>query len=296
MTLDQLRVFVAVAERQHMTRAAEALNLAQSAVSATIAGLEGRYGAKLFDRIGRGIELTKVGSVFLEEARGVLDRAEAAELKLAELSGLKRGRLLVHASQTIASYWLPRHLVTFGRAHPGIAIRLVVGNTAEVAAAILAGTAELGLVEGPIKQPLLSATEIARDQLVLVVGPNHPWTAKRCISTDDLAEAEWVLRESGSGTRSVLEAALRNKGVATTALKVVLELPTNEAVRGAVGAGMGATAISASAAASGLEAGLLHKVDFDLPVRAFHLLRHIHRQPSHAAQAMAQIVSGAADA
>src|ERR1700674_1853491 len=125
MTLDQLRVFVAVAERQHVTRAAEALNLAQSAVSASIAGLEARHGTKLFHRVGRGIELTEAGGVFLNEARAVLARAEAAELVLSELGDLKRGTLAVQASQTIASYWLPRHLVAFRRAYPGIDIRWV---------------------------------------------------------------------------------------------------------------------------------------------------------------------------
>ena len=148
MTLEQLRVFVAVAERQHVTRAAEALNLAQSAASAAIAALEARHGTKLFNRVGRGIELTEAGTVFLAEARAVLARAEAAELILAELGGLQRGTLAIQASQTIASYWLPRHLVAFRRAYPAIDIRLAVGNTAQVAAAIHDGAAELGFVEG----------------------------------------------------------------------------------------------------------------------------------------------------
>src|SRR5690348_2953378 len=105
MTLEQLRVFVAVAERQHMTRAAESLHLAQSAVSAAIAALEARHGAKLFHRVGRGIELTEAGALFLNEARAVLARAEAAELVLSELGGLQRGTLAIHASKTIASSW-----------------------------------------------------------------------------------------------------------------------------------------------------------------------------------------------
>jgi DNA-binding transcriptional LysR family regulator len=118
MTLEQLRVFVAVAERQHVTRAAEALNLAQSAVSSAIAGLEARHEVKLFNRVGRGIELTQAGTLFLAEARAVLARAESAELVLSELGGLERGTLVVQASQTIASFWLPRHLVAFRRPIP----------------------------------------------------------------------------------------------------------------------------------------------------------------------------------
>jgi DNA-binding transcriptional LysR family regulator len=108
MTLEQLRVFVAVAERQHVTRAAEALNIAQSAASTSIAALEGRHGAKLFHRVGRGTELTEAGTLFLAEAHAVLARTEAAELALSELGYPKRGTLMVQASQTTASYWLPK--------------------------------------------------------------------------------------------------------------------------------------------------------------------------------------------
>src|SRR5258708_19985857 len=176
MTLEQLRVFVAVAERQHVTRAAEALNLAQSAVSSAIAGLEARHEVKLFNRVGRGIELTQAGTLFLAEARAVLARAESAELVLSELGGLERGTLVVQASQTIASFWLPRHLVTFRRVYPRIDIRLSIGNTAQVAAAIHAGTAELGFVEGEVMDPVLVPHPLPPHQLTVPLGPAHPLT------------------------------------------------------------------------------------------------------------------------
>jgi DNA-binding transcriptional LysR family regulator len=286
MTLDQLRVFVAVAERQHVTRAAEALNLAQSAVSASIAALEARHGTKLFHRVGRGIELTEAGAVFLTEARAVLARAEAAELVLSELGGLKRGTLAVQASQTIVSYWLPRYLVAFRRAYPGIDIRLTVDNTAQVATAIHQGTAELGFVEGVVDDPVLTSQEVGRDQLVIVVGPEHPWAAGGSVSPEQLLDSEWVLREAGSGTRSMFEAALEGFGIPPTQLRVALELASNEAVRSAVEAGMGATAISASVAAPSLEAGLLYQVGLPLPDRAFYVLRHVERYKSRAADAL----------
>ena len=291
MTLDQLRVFVAVAERQHVTRAARALNLAQSAASSAIAALEARFATKLFNRVGRGIELTEAGRLFLAEAKAVLARAEAAELALAEIGGLKRGTLSVQASQTIASYWLPRHLVAFRRAHPGIDIRLSVGNTAQVAAAVHEGQAELGFVEGAVNDPELSSATVAHDQLVLVVGPEHPWGRVGSVAPRDLTASEWVLREPGSGTRSAFEAALEGFGLALAALNVALELPSNEAVRAAVEAGMGATVISASVAAPSVEAGLLHRVGFALPDRAFHVLRHRERYRSRAADALLDLVA-----
>jgi DNA-binding transcriptional LysR family regulator len=291
MTLEQLRVFVAVAERQHVTRAAAALNLAQSAVSAAIAALEARHGATLFHRVGRGIELTEAGALFLHEARAVLARAEAAELVLADLGGLKRGTLAVQASQTIASYWLPRYLVAFRRAHPGIVIRLTIGNTAQVAAAVHEGVADIGFIEGAIDDPVLTVEQVARDQLVIVVGAEHPWVSSERIEPQRLIETEWVLREAGSGTRSEFESALERFGVSASLLKVALELPSNEAVRAAVESGLGATAISGAVAAPSLEAGLLHQVSFDLPERSFHVVRHAERHISRAVDALLSMVT-----
>src|SRR5580693_3714909 len=293
MTLEQLRVFVAVAERQHVTRAAAALNLAQSAASAAIAALEAQHGATLFHRVGRGIELTEAGRLFLVEARAVLARAEAAELVLSELGGLKRGTLTVQASQTIAGYWLPRHLVAFRRAHPGIDIRLGVGNTAQVATAVYEGAADVGFIEGVVDNPMLLTERVARDQLVIVAGIEHPWSGIDHLEQWRLVEVEWVLREPGSGTRSVFEAALQALGISPSELRVALELPSNEAVRGAVEAGLGAAAISASVAAPSLEAGLLHRVRFDLPERAFHVVRHVERHRSSAVSALLSIVTAA---
>jgi len=291
MTLEQLRIFIAVAERQHVTQAARALHLAQSAVSHAIASLEQRHDTKLFDRIGRRILLTEVGSAFLAEARAVLARAEAAERTLSEFGSLQRGTLAVQASQTIASYWLPRHLVGFRRAYPQIEIRLAIGNTAEVAAAIENGTVELGFVEGGVENEHFASTPVARDQLVVVVGPDHPWIGRRRLAGGDLLAGDWVLREPGSGTRSVFEEALARLGITPGALRVQLELPSNEAVRAAVEAGLGATAISASVAAPSLEAGLLHQVNFRLPERAFHVLRHRERYRSRAADALLAMVA-----
>jgi DNA-binding transcriptional LysR family regulator len=293
MTLEQLRIFVAVAEQQHVTRAARALNLAQSAASHTIAALEARHETRLFNRVGRRIELTEAGRMFLTEARAVLARAEAAELALSEFGSLKRGTLAIQASQTIAGYWLPRHLVSFRRAYPQIKIRLAIGNTAQVAEAVETGTAELGFVEGKVESEHFASTPVARDQLIVVAGPEHPWAGRSRLARGDLKKGEWVLREPGSGTRSVFEEAMANLGVDPRALRICLELPSNEAVRAAVEAGLGATAISASVAAPSIEAGLLHQVRFHLPEREFHVLRHRGRYQTRAATALLALMATA---
>ncbi|MCS0496903.1 LysR substrate-binding domain-containing protein [Ancylobacter sp. MQZ15Z-1] len=293
MTLDQLRIFVAVAERQHVTKAAQALNLAQSAASHAIAALEARHDTRLFNRIGRHIELTEAGAAFLLEARAVLARVERAELTLAEYGTLLRGTLAVQASQTIASYWLPRHLVAFRLAYPGIDIHLAVGNTTQVAAAVDSGAAEIGFVEAAVPSERFTLVPVARDQLIVLVPPGHPWEGRGDVTIAEMMAAEWVLREPGSGTRSVFEEAMRPHLRSGSGLRVVLELPSNEAVRAAVEAGMGATALSASVAAPSLEAGLLRQVPFPLPEREFYLLLNRERAPSRAAEALVNIVTDA---
>jgi DNA-binding transcriptional LysR family regulator len=125
----------------------------------------------------------------------------------------------------------------------------------------------------------------------VVVRPDHPWVGRARLKPRDLAEGEWVLREAGSGTRSVFEEAMAQLGIAPDRLHIVLELPSNEAVRGAVEAGLGATAISASVAAPSLEAGLLHQASFRLPDREFHVLRHRERYFSRAADALLELVA-----
>ncbi len=296
MTLDQLRVFVAVAERQHVTQAALALNVAQSAASNAIASLEATHKTKLFNRIGRHIELTDAGQAFLKEARAVLAAVDAAELALVEFGNLKRGILSVQASHTIAHYWLPRRLATFRRVHPEIEIRMSIGNTAQVAIAVENRVAELGFVEAAIHSEQVDSTAVARDQVIIVASPEHGLVKRRSIAPRDLLDVEWVLRERGSGTRAVFEVALAQSGIDPHALRVALELPSNEAVRAAVEAGLGAAVISASIAAPSLEAGLLEQVNFRLPEREFYVLIHRDRQPSHAARAFLAMLTSARDA
>ena len=219
----------------------------------------------------------------------MLARAEAAELVLSELGGLKRGTLAVQASQTIAGYWLPRHLVAFRRLHPAIELRLTIGNTAQVAAAVNDGIAELGFVEGVVNNQTLTSQLVARDQMVVVVGAGHAWGGRAAVTTEELAAGEWVLREPGSGTRAVLEQALAALGIVVP--NVALELPSNEAVRAAVEAGMGATALSATVATAALAAGTLRDVPFALPERDFRVLRHAGRYRSRAGDALLGMIS-----
>ncbi len=292
MTLDQLKIFLQVAEREHVTRAAEALHMTQSAVSGAISALEARHAVILFNRVGRRIELTEAGRLFVPEARAVLDRARSAEHLLADLAGAASGILRVHASQTVASYWLPSRLVSYHELFPRVDLRLTVGNTQSAAQAVLSGAAEIAVVEGETALTGLQRSKVAEDHLVLVVGNRHPWADGRRILPGDLLETNWIMREEGSGTRSAFEAHLSSLGIDPRSLSMVLELPSNEAAIAAVEAGTAATVLSSRAAEAHSLAGNLRIADFPMPTRQFWSLHHGERHVTRALRAMLELLGG----
>jgi DNA-binding transcriptional LysR family regulator len=289
MTLEQLRIFVAVAEREHVTQASLALNLTQSAVSAAIAAIERQYATQLFDRIGRRVALTSEGRVFLDEAKAVLARAAMAEATLAEFAGLRRGSLSLAASQTIGNYWLPKFIHRFAVRHPGVAMKLVIANTRAVAALTREGAADLGFIEGTVDDAALALESVGGDELVLVAAPGVELDVVE--PARGLRSARFVVREAGSGTRETFEAALPALGVGPHELDVVLELPSNEAVRSAAEAGAGVAALSKLVVENSLKAGILHKIPIALPMRRFFALRLKERRLSAAAQAFCALLA-----
>lgn len=296
MTLDQLRIFLEVAERGHVTRAAEALGMSQSAASAAIATLEACYQTKLFDRVGRGIQLTETGRIFLREARAVLDRAAMARSVLQDRAGLPAGPVAIAASQTIATYWLPRRLAAFHAANPRVRLNVVIRNTQEVESAVVEGEVNVGLVEGPTQHPALIRKQIDRDHIVLVIASDQPPLPVNALGRLDLRAINWVIREAGSGTRRGLEELAVREGLSLDDLNIFLVLPSNEAVREAIVAGAGATIISRHVVASAIAAGTLTEIPIELPLREYALVRHRDRHATLAQQALVAHLTGATDA
>jgi DNA-binding transcriptional LysR family regulator len=292
LTLEQLRIFVAVAEREHVTQAARALNLTQSAVSAAVGAIEARHGVKLFDRVGRRIELTETGRTFLTEARAVLARAAAAEAVLTDLAGLKRGALSLAASQTVASYWMPPLMARYRVTFPGIALSLTIGNTESVAAMVREGEVDLGFVEGEVADPVLDVAAVADDQLIVVTAAASAPRRRAPLRAADLQAMRWVFRERGSATRSIFEGALKRLGLEPSSLDIILELPSNEAVRAAVEHGAGAAALSRLAVADALASGALVALNVALPKRQFYSLRHRERWVSQAERELLAMAAG----
>lgn len=282
MTLDQLAIFIAVAEREHLTRGAAALGLTPSAASAAIKALETTYDVHLFDRVGRRIELTRAGRVFLEEARRTFASVGEAKGLLSELGGLRTGHLDIEASQTIANYWLPTRLLRFSARHPGITVGFQDGNTASVVKAVTSGRAELGFIEGTVDEPALAARAFLSDELVIVMS-SHARPAAAEITLETLQSLSWVMREPGSGTRAEFETALAHVGIDCALLPTALTLPTNEAVLSAVRGSGCAAALSRLVVSPFIAAGELVVLDIPLAPRQFTLLRHKERRLSAAA-------------
>ncbi len=293
MTLDQLRIFVEVAEHGHVTRAAKALGMSQSATSAAIASLEASYQIKLFDRVGRGIRVTENGRIFIREARAVLDRASMARSVLQDLAG-HPGVVTVAASQTIAAHWLPRRLAAFHSANPRVRFNVVIRNTNEVESAVVEGEANIGLVEGPTQHPALTRQQIDHDQIVLVVATGQPPLPLNKKGQLDIRAINWVIREDGSGTRRGLEDLAIREGLSIDDLNIFLVLPSNEAIREAVEAGAGATIISRHVVASAIAAGKLTEIPIDLPQREYAMVIHRDRHATLAQQALVDYLTGTA--
>jgi len=291
MTFDQLHAFVVVAEKLHVTQASDILGRSQSAVSSTLSNLESRFGIKLFSRVGRRIELTAAGSIFLQEAQSILNKAAGMEKALESLSELKTGRLTISASQTIGNYYIPTVLSEFKNMYPGITVELSISNTKNVAQDVESGSADLGFVEGPVSSSLLEDYLFKGDALKIVVSQRYYRENAEAIASGDLRKIHWVMREGGSGTRAEFEKFLAVNGLATSELQVVFELPTNEAVRMAVEVGSGATAISGLVVESGIRSGELVELPYRVAQRYFHLLWHRERYKSASATCFVDLVT-----
>lgn len=263
MTLDQMQIFLAVAEQLHFTRAAEALYMTQSSVSAAIQNIEAEYGVKLFDRIGRHIEITQAGRLLQEEAQKILDQVALTERGLRELNNLQRGELKIGTSINIGNYWLPDKLCQFKRQYPGITINCRLGNAEEICVGTELGTFDLGLVTTKIKPALqhrLSQEVIGTNRLQIVVGRSHPWFGQAEIGLDDLPTTDWVMREPGSGTQQVFEQALQSWGIDPTQLNVILVLSSSEMIKTVVDSGIGAAVMPDLMVEREIQLSILHPV------------------------------------
>ncbi|MRR15535.1 MAG: LysR family transcriptional regulator [Deltaproteobacteria bacterium] len=257
----QLEIFERVAVCGHVTKASEQLFITQSAVSMAVAGLEKFAGAPLFERRGKKLLLNDRGRLILVTVQEVLRQVATIEQLLTESVGEPIGVLKVGASTTIGNYLLPALIARLSERHPRARALLQVGNTAQIAEAVENGNLDMGIIEGPSHVRSLNAAVWRDDELVVIAGRNHAWAGARKASKAMLAEAPWIMREKGSGTREVFEAAMNRKKITWTA---AMELGHTEAIKKAVEANLGVSCLSRMAVARELSHKWLVEVETPL--------------------------------
>jgi DNA-binding transcriptional LysR family regulator len=240
VSLRQLKIFEAVARHLSYTRAAEELFLTQPAVFTQVKQLEESVGLTLLERIGKRIYLTDAGGEVLATCRETLDALDRLEMRLADMQGLKRGRLRL-AMVTTAKYLIPRLLGEFCVKYPGIEASLTVTNREKLLARIAANEDDLAILGAPPEGMDVVATPIAENPLVVIARNDHPLAGKKKISLQRIAEEPFIMREPGSGTRLATERFFAEHQLS---LKVRMELGSNEAIKQAIAGGLGVSVLS----------------------------------------------------
>ncbi len=272
ITLQQLRTFLTVADRQSFSAAAQVLGLSQPSVSYQVKELEETAGLPLIDRLGKGIRLTEAGHVLYGYARRTVNLLDEAAISLEQLRGLERGALRVGASTTVGIYVIPAALGEYKRQHPELAISLEVGSRGQVQDRVLRNELDLAVIGPPLKDPDLESMPFMSDELVVIAPAGHPAAGRRGLSLRDLKDEPFLMREQGSGTRWAVEKAARKAGVA---LPVAMELGSNGAIKHAVESGLGLAVLSKFAITLERSGGSLVVLDVEgFPIRRqWHVVR-----------------------
>ncbi|MGK5632581.1 LysR family transcriptional regulator [Streptomyces sp. URMC 123] len=256
--LAALELLLAVARLGSLGRAAREVGITQPAASSRLRSMERQLGVALVERSPRGSRLTAAGTLVTDWARRIVEAAEAFDAGAQALRARRDSRLRVAASMTIAEYLLPGWLIALRAERPATAVSLVAGNSAAVAERLLAGEADVGFVEGLDAPAGLDGAVVGGDRLVVVVAPAHRWARRRRpVGAEELAATPLVLRERGSGTRQVLDAALAPYGGVAEPL---LELASTTAVKASVLSGAGPSVLSELAVGEELAARRLVEV------------------------------------
>jgi len=238
-SLKQIEVFLATANCQNITQAAELLSMSQSAASESLKTLEKQFDIKLFDRVGKRLQLNDFGNQIRKQAERFMDQAHSLETSLLQHSNI--GQLKVGATLSIGNYLAIQILSEFKSLHPDANATLEVANTTEISNKVENFELDIGLIEGEISHANLDVIPWKKDELVVFCAPDHPLASKHEIIDKDLTAAKWILREPGSGTRQAFDFALHGL---LPELDIELELQHTEAIKRAVESGMGVGCLS----------------------------------------------------
>lgn len=257
LNFHQLHIFFTVSDKGSFSGAAQALHMTQPAVTMQVQSLEEYFGAKLFSRTTKKIELTEAGRALLPFAKRSIELMRETETGMSRFTHMLEGRLHLGASLTIGEYILPRLLGPFGREFPHISVSMKVMNTSQIVEEIMQHQLTFGLVEAPVDHPDLQLDAVLSDELKLVIPAGHELAKVEAVTLEDALRYPFVLREMGSGTRRVMEEELMRRGRDPSAMKILMELGSTGAVKSAVEANLGLSILSQSSIKHELALGVL---------------------------------------
>jgi len=241
MELRHLRHFVAAAEFLHFTRAAESLGVSQPTLSLQIRELEQELKTPLFDRIGRSVRLTEAGEVFRRHAVRALREVESGQGAVADLQGLRSGRLRVGVTHSFIAALIPRGVVTFRGQHPGVAVSIEKTSGRAIELALVAGSIDLGIAFAPPEAPEVVAEDLFEEEVVLIVAGDHPLAGRARVALGDLAGLPLVLISREFATRRLFDDRLRELKIRP---EIAVEMNDIDSLLEVVRLGTGATVLS----------------------------------------------------
>lgn len=281
MDARSLEVFLSVARHLNFTRAGEDVNLSQPSVSVRIRQLEGELGVKLFEQLGKRVNLTEAGLLLIPHARRVITAIEDAKQSIDEWQGLERGSLRIGASTTPGMYLIPKTIARFKQRYPKIEIHLGIRDTRQIEAGVISNDFDFGFVGGHLAGDEVVVLPWLIDQLVLIVPPDHHLSRPKSIKVDILQNERFILRETGSATRAAIASHLQESHLK---LDPIMEMENPESVKKGVQSGLGIAFISRFAVETELKAKSLVAVR----VRGLEIRRElkiVYRKDKHLGRA-----------
>jgi len=274
ITLKQMRVFVAVARVENVSRAATELHLTQSAVSMALRELESQLGRALFDRAGKRLLINANGAWLFPKALAMLEQVHDIAVQMGQAD---RQHLAIGGSTTIADCLFPKLARYLYETEPTLDLQLESGNSDAILALLLARNIDIGLVEGICQHPQVNATPWWNDRLVVIAHPSHPLARRAAhgpLPVEALVGSTWILRERGSGTRAIFEHALRGHISDFTLRSELKHLPTIKALVSSGNAWL--SCLSEISVAAEIKAGDLTTIAIEgiSLERQFYMLEH----------------------
>ncbi len=282
----RLKVFCSVAKTLNFSKAAEENYITQSAVSRIVKNLEDDLGVQLVHRQRGAVSLTSIGKQFYRRAQQIIRMYAATVKEVDELANSVKGFLSIGTSTTVARYLFPELIFKFREKYPMIRVHHEVKNTSGILDALIQGDIEVGLVEDRVYYPGVLSEKLCEDELVLVVGKKHPWAKTGQVTKELLLQEPFIRREKGSGTRRMMENRLKEMGIKSSGMNIVMTSANTDLIIEAVEQGLGTACVSKWAVRKKIRKGALVPVQLgNGPLsRDFLIIRLDQELYTHVAQ------------